>query len=320
MEERERQASPAEPGRGRRVRRVGLVVNPAAGLGRGLRLARRLEEELRACGATVIRRVTAAPGEATALAAAVLGEGVDVVVACGGDGTVHEVIQAMAGSPAPLAVTAGGRGNDLARALRVPGDPRRWTRMVLAGCTRCLDVGMAGSRRFMSVAALGFDAAVSARAARGLWGLPGSASYLAAAVLTLASFRPPVVELRGVRHSFHGPILLVATANTSRYGGGMQIAPGALPDDGLFRVCLIRHVTRLTGLRLLTRVMSGSHTHHPAVEMWDSPFLEVRAEPPCDLYADGERVGRTPIRLEVLPKALRVIVPPGGEATPDPAG
>ena len=107
------------------VRRVGFVVNPAAGHGRSRRLADRLEAALRACGAAVARRSTAGPGDATALATAALAEGVDVVVACGGDGTVNEVVQALAGTSSRLAVSPGGRGNDLARALGIPKDADR---------------------------------------------------------------------------------------------------------------------------------------------------------------------------------------------------
>jgi diacylglycerol kinase (ATP) len=129
-------------------------------------------------------------------------------------------------------------------------------------------------------------------------------------VLSLKNFRPPEVEIRAAGGTFSGRILLAATANTPMYGGGLRIAPGARPDDGLFRVCLIRDVGRLATLRFLHRVLSGSHTRHPAVQIWDTPFLEVRSEAPCMLYADGERLGTTPVRLEVLPLALRLIVPP----------
>ena len=295
------------------VRRVALIVNPAAAHGGGLRLGERLQAELVALGVTVTRRLTAGPGDATAFAAAALAEGADVVAACGGDGTVHGVVQALAGTPGRLAVAPAGRGNDLARALGAPRDAAAWARMVAAGRTRRLDLGAAGPRRFATVATLGFDAAVSARAARGVWGLRGLPAYVAATVLALARFRPPVVQVRGAGRMYQGPILLVATANTGMYGGGMRIAPGALPDDGLFRVCLIRKVTRATVLRLIPAVIAGRHVAHPAVQMWDTPFLEVTADRPCEVYADGELIGRTPIRLEVQPGALRVIVPPETE-------
>ncbi len=285
------------------------MVNPDAGGGRGRRLAARWEAALAAAGASVLRRDTSGPGQATLLARGLLEEGVDSLAACGGDGTVHEVVQVVAGTACPLAVAPGGRGNDLARALGIPADPGALARMVLAGATRRLDVGTAGGRRFLSVATLGFDAAVSARAAQGIWGLRGLAAYIAAVLLTLARFRPPSVDVRGARNAYCGRILLVATANTPMYGGGMQIAPGAAPDDGLFRVCLIREVTRLTVLRLLPLAIAGRHTDHPAVEMWDTPFLEVEADPPSVLYADGEPLGRTPARLEILPGALHMLVP-----------
>jgi diacylglycerol kinase (ATP) len=292
---------------------VGLVANPAAGNGRGRRLAERLEAELQALGAAVFRRDTGGPGQATPLARALLGHGMDVIAACGGDGTVHEVVQVLAGTSCPVAVAPGGRGNDLARALGVPADPACLARMILAGATRRLDLGKAGPRCFASVATLGFDAAVSARAAQGIWGLRGRSAYVAAVVLALARFRAPAVEIRGARDAFSGRILLAATANTALYGGGMHIAPGALPDDGLFRVCLIREVDRLSVLRLLPLVIAGRHVEHPAVEFWDTPFLEIQANPSCDLYADGERLGRTPIRLDVVPSALWVVVPPSDD-------
>jgi diacylglycerol kinase (ATP) len=139
--------------------------------------------------------------------------------------------------------------------------------------------------------------------------LRGQAAYVAAVLSVLARFQPPVVEIRAANQSYRGPILLVATANTPGYGGGMHIAPGARPDDGMFRICLIREVPRHTVLRLLPLVLSGSHTRHPAVDLWDSPFLEVDSEPACGLYADGEPLGETPIRLEILPGALQVLVP-----------
>jgi diacylglycerol kinase (ATP) len=298
------------------VRRVALIANPAAAKGRGLFIARRLEGELRAGGISVDRHVTSGPGDATRLAGQAVADGVDALVACGGDGTVHEVVQALAGTPVRLAVAPAGRGNDLARALGIPRDPPGLAKMVLTGCTRSLDLGAAGDLRFASVATLGFDAAVSQRAARGVRFLRGTAAYVAAVLLALARFRAPVVEIHGAGHAYRGPILLAATANTPLYGGGMQIAPGARPDDGLFRVCLIREVGRLRVLQLLPLVMSGSHPRHPAVEIWDTPYLEVTADPPSVLYADGELLGTTPIRLEILPRALQVLVPPPPPASP----
>jgi diacylglycerol kinase (ATP) len=295
---------------------VALVVNPAAARGRALRLGRELKAALVACGATVAWRLSTSPGDATGLARDALAEGTDAVVACGGDGTAHEVVQALAGTPLPLAVAPGGRANDLARAFQIPSKPDRLAPMILAGHTRRIDVGTAGPRRFASIATLGFDSAVSARAERGVWPLRGRAAYLAAVVLSLRNFRPPEVEIRAADSTFSGRILLAATANTPMYGGGLQIAPGARPDDGLFRVCLIHEVGRLATLRFLHRVISGSHIRHPAVQIWDTPFLEVQSNSPCVLYADGERLGTTPVRLEVLPLALRLIVPSPAQPQP----
>ena len=254
----------------------------------------------------------------TALSSEALKEVIEISRLFDDDGTANEVMQALAGTGRPMAVAPGGRGNDLARALDIPTDPGGWAQMVMRGQTRWLDLGAAGPRRFATVAALGFDAAVSARAARGMAGLRGMAAYVAAAVFTLARFRPPMVDVRGADWSYQGRILLVATGNTGMYGGGMRIAPGARPDDGLFRVCLIREVSRLTVLRLIPMVIRGTHVRHPRVQLVDTPFLEIRTDPPCDIYAEGEPIGRTPMRLDVIPKALRIIVPEGVAAPSSP--
>lgn len=105
--------------------------------------------------------------------------------------------------------------------------------------------------------------------------------------------------------------MLVAIANSTSYGGGMCIAPRAQLADGLFDVCFVRHIRRARLLRSFPRVFRGQHLAMPEVEYFQAASLAIKAEPPLDLYADGEFICQTPFEISVMPRALRVIVPAG---------
>ena len=104
-------------------------------------------------------------------------------------------------------------------------------------------------------------------------------------------------------------MFLAATANTSSYGGGMFIAPDAQPDDGLFDVCVIDEVSKFTVLRIFPKVFAGTHATHPKVEILRTSSLKIETDEPFLLFADGEPIVETPTTIEMLPKALEVVVP-----------
>lgn len=292
--------------------RFPIVANPAAGGGRGKRRALEVEEAMRGAGMETEIHWTEGADHAEALAEE-LGKEAEVLVVCGGDGTIHRVVNGLDLSGTALAIAPSGRGDDLARVLGVPRDPGEFARMVAAGRRRRIDVGRSTGadgrrRRFCTVAALGFDAEVARRVVAG-GPIGGPWVYVYGILRTLLSYRPRAVRLEGDFGVFEDEIFLAATANTSVYGGGLKIAPPASPDDGLLWVCLIRPVSRLAVLSVFLKVRSGGHVDHPAVSIRKSRSVRITSSSPMDLYADGEPLSTTPVTLDLLPRALDVLVP-----------
>lgn len=285
-----------------------LIVNPSAGGGRAAASARRAAGFLRSRDRPVEVLTTRHRGEATDLAAAAVRRGVPVVVACGGDGTMHEVVQALAGTGTALGLIPAGRGNDLAAALRIPLDPVRAAARLLDGYRRRIDVGTVNGIRFVTVAAAGFDAEVGLRTRAGLWRHAGRVGYMAAVAGAAFGYRARAFRLTGDFGIRDRRLLLCAVSNTGLYGGGIRIAPGSSPDDGLLDCCLVGAASPWRLLRLFPRAYRGGHVGQPEVEMFRSGTLRVETDVETPLIADGEPAGRTPAEFGMEAGAMEVIV------------
>ena len=256
---------------------------------------------------------TSRPGDAERLARKAVEEGNAGVLACGGDGTLHEVINGVMGHPLASEVTVGiipaGRCNDFVAAMDLPKTADGVAHLIAAGRSRQIDLGAVGHRYFATVATLGFDSAVSQYVADGHVPrfLSGTPSYLYAIFLQILRYRDAMVHLEGEDFEYSGRIFLAATANTAQYGGNMKIAPGAVADDGALDVCLVQSVSRWEVVKMVPRVFSGGHLSNPAVSMHRVMRLKVEAEAPMPIWADGERVAETPAEISVVPKALNLL-------------
>lgn len=275
---------------------VALLVNPTAARGRAADVGRRVERRLAEQGLDVTRVTDAAQAA-----------GADTLVVVGGDGTVHRVLPALAGTPTALAVIPAGSGNDLAADLGVPSDPLAAADLVAAGRTRRIDLGMAGDRPFATVLCTGFDAAVAARAT-GLRWPRGPRRYDVAVLAEVARLRPSplTLNLDGVRSEHL--ITLVAVGNTRMYGGGLRICPDADPADGLLDVTVVGPMSRRELLRVAPRLRTGRHVDHPAVGRHRAGAVRLSGHG-LIAYADGEPLGPLPVHLSIRPDALRVVVP-----------
>ena len=289
-----------------------LIANPAAGGGRGRRVAEHGRRRLRQAGLDVTLAWTQRRGQARELAAAAIARGCPVVVVCGGDGTVAEVLPELAGQGTSLGLLPAGTCNDLARALGVPRSAEPAVRVLVEGRPRPIDLGRCGQAWFATIASFGFDAEVGGAMAAGLAPFSGTAGYLYTALRHLRRYRPPRVRVRGDFGVLEREVFLAATANTSSYGGGMRICPEADPTDGRLDLCLVDgSVSPPVVLAMLPRIFRGGHVRSPAVRMLRSSWVEI--EPldggPMSLRADGERLADAPAVLHVEPQALRVIQP-----------
>jgi diacylglycerol kinase (ATP) len=288
---------------------IAVIANPAAGGGKARRAGEAVVAKLKALGHPAELVLTQARGEATALASELVARRTERIVVAGGDGTVQEVARALAGRDAALGIVPCGRGNDLARVLGIPSDWDAAAEVIARGEVRRIDLGRIAGRHFVTVAAMGFDSEAAAYAHASRLGLPGPLGYLWAVARTLVRFESPEVTLRGDFGEHQGRILLAATGNTSTYGGGMRIAPGAAPDDGLLDVCVVRALPRWTILRAFPRLFAGTHIDLPYVTTLRTRRLEITASRPLAIFADGEPIATTPAEITVDPLALRVLCP-----------
>jgi len=235
----------------------------------------------------------------------------DIVVAAGGDGTIHAVAAGLIGSNTPLGIIPMGTGNDLARTLGIPSDPVLAAGLLSDGEPSPMDAvrfRCSGSEGYsLNIAGVGFDASVAQRINDGFRFLKGTSAYLAAVLQCLASYRPVYLSISVDGESFATSAMLCAVANAQYYGGGMKIAPNASVNDGLIDVVVVGGVSKLEFLRQFPRVFKGTHLSHPAVRCLQGRSVRIEASAPIPVLADGEIVGLTPVEFEMVPEALKVV-------------
>lgn len=299
---------------------VVLIANPRAGGGRGEAAALAAQAALEARGVQPRLERTAAPGDAARLAAAAARQGATLVVAVGGDGTLHEALDGLltdtpAGDRPALGVIPVGGGNDYARTLGVAGlDAAAAARALAEGLPRPVDVarmdgGDRGTEHVLNNVGLGFAALANLTRERARW-LGGPLSYLVGGVLAVATFRPDPLVVAVDDVSIEGRFLLGHLALGRFCGAGIDFTPGARHDDGLIDVALVTERTRLRAIAEWPRLTRGAQRD-------DVAFLRgrrVRVFGPRGLllHVDGE-VRRVPLgvlELRVLPGAVRVVHAP----------
>jgi diacylglycerol kinase (ATP) len=298
---------------------LSLIVNPAAGRGRSLRLVPRATTVLAAAGVSYEVRESASLQHAVELAAKAAGAG-HVVIAVGGDGMAG----ALAGVAAQLGCTYGivpaGRGNDLARALGIPFDPAAAAALLADRSVRQVDlIGVSAPDQAEVIVAgsvyVGVPS-VAGEIANGTRWLNGPMVYPVAALRAVAGWQPAQFEITGDagRHKFPGYAVVVA--NSRYFGAGMTVAPPACIDDGILDLVLMRHGPKLAFVRALSRIKDGSHVSLAEVSLERDTDVRLTADRPLPVAADGETLpfaaplpAGAPLRIRVLPGALTVIAP-----------
>jgi YegS/Rv2252/BmrU family lipid kinase len=288
-------------------RRFALFANPRAAGGRALKALEKAREELARRGAD--HRVVETTGiEQVREEAAESGRRGETVVAIGGDGLVGSIAGALRSSEGSLAIVPGGRGNDFARVLKIPSDAAEATRIAVEGEERLLDLAFVEDSPFVGIASLGFDSDAN-RIANEAKLVRGNLVYLYAALRALAGWKHARFEVTvdGERHEFTG--YSVAVGNSKAYGGGMLLFPHAKLDDGRLEVLMVRGYSKLRCLIDLPRVFKGTHVDNPHVTFLTGEVVEVSADRPFDVYADGDPIAELPAKVTVAKQVLRVIVP-----------
>jgi YegS/Rv2252/BmrU family lipid kinase len=219
------------------------------------------------------------------------------------------VAGALRHSDGVLGVLPGGRGNDLARVLGISSDPVAAVAVIAGGVTKMMDLGEAGGRTFIGIASCGFDSEAN-RIANETKVVRGNLVYAYGALRALSAWKPARFTIRidgGEPRAFTG--YTVAAANSKAYGGGMFMAPDASLEDGLLDVVMVGDAPKRRFLRLLPTVFKGEHVREPNVEVQRGKEIEIAADRPFTVYADGDPIAELPVTVRALPAAVRVIVP-----------
>ena len=294
-----------------------LIANPNAGRGTVSKALPRVERVLtdKNLAYRIVR--TTHPGHATEAARQALSDGERYLVAVGGDGTVHEVVNGMVRDGGPVAadavlgVVAAGSGCDFVRSFGLPPDAEQAAERLTGDRVRTIDVGTVTcadgtTRCFVNIAEAGLGGAVVARAAN-LGKLLGGARYAAGFWLTLPRFRPAAVRLDadGQYHAWRA--FNVVVANCRFYGGGMQISPNSDPGDCLLDI-LVMTGPKSDSFTTLPKVYKGAHLPHRNIAELRAAQLSIDAEPCFQVEADGELLGMTPASFGIIPGAIRLKV------------
>lgn len=308
------------------MRKWYIIVNPAAGAGEARKVWPRVEQLLQELGFSYTVQFTESKGHATRLAENAILRGHRCLLGVGGDGTNHEIVNGILGQAAvpsvdiEYALLPVGTGNDWARSYGIPHDPRARLTRLLDPQTVWQDAGLLEyadwdgnlqRRYFANVAGMAYDAFVVQQAEKQNVRLRSRLLYLLLIGRYLFNYRlaPARITIDGARTE--EDLFYTINAGICRYsGGGMQLVPQAVPDDGLLALTFARNVSKATVLLQTPRFYNGSILSHPKIEGMQARRIRVEqvGATPTLLEADGELLGQTPVDISIIEKALKIVL------------
>lgn len=301
--------------------KVLIIINPNADLGRARQKAATLKSIVDELGGADWAG-TVYPTHAIEIARQAIEENYELIIAGGGDGTSHEVINALMQVPPENRPKLGfiplGSGNDFAYAIGMHPDPQKAVRQIFNGRPKNIDIGKMvdeyGNVEYWGNAiGVGFDATVTIRSRKFTY-LKGFLIYLLAVLQTiLLNHEAPHFKIQTDQETFEEKLILFVLCNGSREGGGFMVAPKAKPDDGIYQYTGIKQVSRLTMLRILPQVMKGTHERLSQVRTGTFRKLSIQSNLPMIIHVDGEIIAGFDSNIrqfssEMIPGAIQAIV------------
>jgi YegS/Rv2252/BmrU family lipid kinase len=291
--------------------RATLIYNPLAGQ------ANSLMEALFAAanvwiehGWQITMQPTAAAGDGTSLARRAVANNEDMVIAAGGDGTINEVVNGLAGSSTVLATLPLGTMNVWARELKLPLQPRAAAETMLSWQARPIDLGRAGERYFLLMAGIGFDAAITAGIRTADKRRLGALAYVLLGLKLALRMRGTRARLVLDGKKVRGRVLMVVVGNTQLYGGVVRITQRASIDDGLLDVCVLKGNSLWSGLLHAFAILRQRQSLSPEIEYYRARSVHIVSRPLLPVQVDGDSMGATPMTFEVVEGALQALMPP----------
>ncbi len=291
------------------MQNIRLIVNPSSGRGRGSAVAKQASQLLDKQGVTHEVMYSRSPDDPARLARESVRDGATAVVGIGGDGLVSQVASELVKTDTPLGIIPAGRGNDFARGLGIPLDIAGACATIAQGHRQRIDVGQANGRYFFSIAVMGLAAEVN-RKANTFIKLRVNALYSLLTVATIFTDQPQpfTVTYEGRERRCYS--WMIAVGNTWSSARGMALVPAARPDDEQLDACIVNGMGKFELLLcVFPKVFRGRHVYHTGVDTICGREMTIQSDRRCDIYADGERIGRLPVTLKAVPQALSVLVP-----------
>jgi len=297
-----------------------FLVNPAAASGATGRRWPEFAHQAAAVGLEGDALISERHGHLGVLARKAAADGARLLVVVGGDGSLNEVANGLVGvaDPPAVALIPSGTGGDFVRTFGIPNDVAEAARIALEGDTLTIDLGRVsyrawdgsdGSAVFANVASAGMSGAIAQRANDTSKALGAKASYLWATLAVFKGWSAVQTQLTVDDETRSGRMFDVVVANGRFFGGGMQMCPEAVADDGLLDVVSIGDVTKRDLMTTMPKIYRGTHLPHPKAEALRGRVVTVETAEPVPVELDGEQPGTTPARFEVLPGAMRLRVP-----------
>ena len=270
--------------------KITILFNPSAGGGKATRALDEAVEVLRRGGVNPQILESRNSQHLVELARNAREDKPDVVVAAGGDGTVHDVLNGIFPCEIPLGIIPVGRGNDLARGLGIPFGPRQAAEVLLKGATREIDLAQVRG--------------ANDHARR----VHGRLAYLWGILRCLKFYRAQPLELVSEKQNFSGEVMFAVVGNNTSYGDGVKMTPRARLDDGLLDVCIIPQMSKWELLRWIPSAYRGGHLAHPRIVYFQASRITLTSAARLELFGDGEFLQELPATIEVMSRALRVVV------------
>ncbi len=291
------------------ARRAVLIYNPRAGRWRTARLVRSLQEALEQGGLHAEARATEGPGHATSLARQAAEEGVENLIAFGGDGTLREAAAGLLGSETSLGMIPGGTANVLPLSLGLPTHPLEAARRLARSKVFEMDVGLCGEEAFLMLASGGLDARVLRRIRPGLKRLLGRGAFVATTLRQWWTYPYPEIDLTADGRPLRGTFL--AVCNVPHYGGRWRIAPQASYTDRQLELVLFRGRGRGATLGFARDLVRGRHLRRGDVDLLRVEEVEIRGPRDLALQVDGDALPPValPATVRLAPERLRVLIP-----------
>lgn len=290
--------------------RMMVIINPVSGTGRQKKAKLMVEKYLDTTKFDYTIAYTQAHRHAIELSKSAVTDGFDAVVIVGGDGSINEVGQGLAGTPVKMGILPAGSGNGLCRSLGIPMDLKKAVDVLNAFHFRTIDTGLANGKPFMNVAGVGFDAYVASKFHKAK--LRGLLKYIILIIKSLGEYKAQTYRIIADGREFKRTAMLITLANSPQYGNDALVAPRAIPDDGRLDAVVVRKFPPLNVFLLIYRLFDGSLDESPYVKSFKFNEMTIFQERNDMAHLDGDPYDLgTQIDLKIRPASLNVIVPHG---------